>query len=214
MKGLVGLSGLAGAGKDAAADILVRDHGFVKVSLADPMKRICTDVFGWGEERLWGPSEKRNEPDPKFAGLSARKALQLLGTEWGRHCYQDMWVRLAILTANSLLDPKSGARYFRDTGLEFRPQDWAGSPAPKGVVIPDVRFNNECDAIEKAGGVVWRIIRPGAGLEGAAGAHVSETELTDDMFPIENLVANTGTLADLAATVAYHLGVLDRGAAQ
>jgi hypothetical protein len=33
-----------------------------------------------------------------------------------------------------------------------------------GVVIPDVRFPNEVEAIEKAGGRVVRIVRPGAGL--------------------------------------------------
>lgn len=47
------------------ADILVRE-GFVKVSLADPIKRICKDVFAFTDEQLWGPSEKRNAPDPRY----------------------------------------------------------------------------------------------------------------------------------------------------
>jgi hypothetical protein len=43
------------------------------------------------------------------------------------------------------------------------------------VVISDVRFKNEIDAIKGAGGKVIRMLR-GKGLEGAAGQHGSETE--------------------------------------
>lgn len=38
----------------------------MKVSLADPIKRICKDVFNFSDEQLWGPSEKRNAPDPRY----------------------------------------------------------------------------------------------------------------------------------------------------
>jgi hypothetical protein len=204
MKKLLGLSGLAGAGKDATADILARDHLFQKIALADPMKRAAAEWFGFTEQQLWGASEFRNAPDPRVGGCSPRKVLQKMGTELGRACYEDVWVEKMIHTADTLLDPKSGARYFRDTGLEFRQQGWI-LPVPKGVVCSDVRFRNELAAIKKAGGVVWRITRPGAGLTGAAAAHVSETELTDDMFELKDIVVNDGTLVDLAAQIAFML---------
>src|SRR6266404_2066963 len=63
---LVGLSGLAGSGKDTAADHLVAKHNFVKVSLADPLKRMCRDAFDFTDDQLWGPSEKRNAPDERY----------------------------------------------------------------------------------------------------------------------------------------------------
>lgn len=63
---IIGISGKAGSGKDTLADILVRKHGFVKVALADPMKRFCMELFGFTEEQLWGKSEKRNEPDKRY----------------------------------------------------------------------------------------------------------------------------------------------------
>jgi hypothetical protein len=63
---IIGLCGPAGSGKDTAADFLVKNHGFVKVAFADPLKRICKDVFAFTDGQLWGPSEKRNAPDKRY----------------------------------------------------------------------------------------------------------------------------------------------------
>jgi HNH endonuclease len=63
---LIGICGVAGAGKDTAADVLVREFGFVKVALADPIKRMTRDAFDFSEAQLWGPSDKRNEPDHRY----------------------------------------------------------------------------------------------------------------------------------------------------
>ncbi len=58
--------GSAGAGKDTVADRLAEKHRFVKVAMADPLKRICREVFDFTDEQLWGPSELRNQPDPRY----------------------------------------------------------------------------------------------------------------------------------------------------
>ena len=47
---ILGISGLAGSGKDTVADILVKHQQCVKVSFADPLKRICRDVFDFTDE--------------------------------------------------------------------------------------------------------------------------------------------------------------------
>jgi hypothetical protein len=193
---LIGLSGVAGAGKDAVADILVREHRACKIALADPMKRFCAVLFDFSYEQLWGESASRNVPDDRWDGLTPRRALQTLGTEWGRGCHPDVWIRAALRMASAVLD--AGAEYSRGRGVREagRPTTW------RRVVIPDVRFRNELDAIRAAGGEVWRIIRPGAGLTGAAAAHLSENELTDDMPATYDMkIVNAGTLEDLAITL-------------
>lgn len=64
---LIVLSGEAGAGKDAVADILERSYDWEKFSLSAPMKRFCADMFGFTHEQLYGPSSARNAPDPRWA---------------------------------------------------------------------------------------------------------------------------------------------------
>lgn len=157
---IIGLSGLAGVGKDTIADFLVRHHAFEKVSLAEPFKVFCKEVLGFSDDQLFGPSKFRDAVDPRY-GKTPREALQKLGTDWGRAFYENIWVDRAIQIAQARL------RFCRSDGC----------------VIPDVRFKNELDAIKAAGGQVWRIVRTDArcGLAGEAAAHISETELTDDI---------------------------------
>lgn len=213
---IIGITGQAGAGKDTAADRLVSDHGFVKVSLADPLKRYCREVYDFTEDQLWGPSSSRNAPDTRYVRerherhdwqlnekdnnwyctrctlrgdqgkedcivyLTPRYALQLLGTEWGRQCYENTWVDLALRTAKAILT--EGMSYTAQHGLILD----ATRPRPNGVVIADVRFWNELDGVRRYEGFLWRI-KPAEALEAKESwrQHKSETqqaEIPDDRF--------------------------------
>ena len=202
---IIGISGLAGAGKDTVADILVREHGFVKVSFADPLKQITRKVFAFTDEQLWGSSAARNAEDKRYprpdgSFLTPREALQTLGTEWGRQCYPDTWVKMCIRTAEELLaDGGVTSCYSQQLGLIQRTDGLRGrTRTVMGVVIPDVRFHNEMNAIKQANGVMLRVSRPGAGLSGIHAQHLSETELAcipDSAF--DHVLQNIGTLGDL-----------------
>lgn len=192
---LIGVSGLAGAGKDEVARILVDERNFCRVALADPLKRACAEWFGWSERQLWGESSMRNAPDVNWDGLTPRRALQELGTEYGRSMHPDVWVRKA-LHIYSELKRTPCAHYFPNIGLDY---DYGGTNRYQGVVVPDVRFQNEVEAVRAAGGVVWRVIRTGAGLKGAAGNHSSEASI--DGSHCDRLIFNDGTLEDLRARV-------------
>jgi hypothetical protein len=78
-----GGKGSANSGKDTVADRLAEKHGFVKVALADPMKRFCMEVYDFSEEQLWGPSEKRNAPDERYP-IGYRLACGCLADAWNR----------------------------------------------------------------------------------------------------------------------------------
>jgi hypothetical protein len=52
----------------------------------------------------------------------------------------------------------------------------------RDYVITDVRFDNEALAIIERGGVIVKIIRPDAGLDGAEGAHVSEKGVSESLI--------------------------------
>ena len=220
---LIGICGKAGSGKDTVASFLEKDHGFVSISLADPMKRFLQAVLDFSDDQLWGPSEKRNEPDKRYPRpcvdcletesrfveacptcrglgrtfLSPREALQELGTAWGRKRYADVWVECLLRTMCEL--QTGGCYYSKYTGVLV---DSSVIRAKIDVVVPDVRFRNEVEAIRKVGGYVWRVERPGAGLKGATGAHISETgqeSIPEELFSW--VIDNSGTLDDLCLTV-------------
>lgn len=252
---IIGLCGQAGAGKDTVADFLVKNHSFAKVALADPLKRICREVFDFSDEQLWGPSEERNKPDERYprqvpchwsraegsepftcqycgertedavemmeracparSHLTPRYALQQLGTEWGRNCYDNVWVDYALRVAKRLLTDDD-AWYLAQIGQSFYRLRGRFDPGPnprpaiQGVVISDVRFINEVEAIRAAGGHVWKIERPGAGLVGTAAQHASEQEQNSiDPRKFASVLNNAnGPLEELEALVDKELGAL------
>jgi hypothetical protein len=172
---IIGLCGLAGSGKDEVAAILSRRHGFAYISFAGPIYQAVSEITGLAPAQLKDRGLKE-QPIP-WLGKSPRELLQTLGTEWGRQMVnQDIWIKLAMRRA---------AEYER-------------------VAITDVRFENEAEAIRHAGGQVWLVERPGAGLAGAAGGHSSEAGIPDHL--VNQVVRNIGTLDDLeeAVNAAFH----------
>lgn len=260
---ILGISGLAGAGKDTVADFL-KSHNWVKLSLADHLKRICHDVFEFTEDQLWGPSEKRNEPDERYpqtthswkfeqhslavttqnevniwacrcgkrvesmnypstilsnkqgpcVALTPRYALQQLGTQWGRDCYDNVWIDYALRFAKQLDTDECKPKYSPLFGAFYPetptiPRSLIHTPN-EGVVIPDVRFKNEMNAIREAGGKVIRIKRPGK--ETPEWNHASETEqlsVPDEWF--DHVLLNEGDLADLGSRVLSMMNKLKEG---
>lgn len=71
---LVGITGQAGSGKDEIANHLVKEHGFQKVALADPIKRFGLNVFYFDVLQLWGPSSARNGFDPRYTKCEIRSS--------------------------------------------------------------------------------------------------------------------------------------------
>lgn len=219
---LVLLCGQAGSGKDAVAEMLVKNHGAAAVAQADPMKRLGYYVFRFSEQQLWGPSELRNAVDTRFVGkdnlqyyellkknsqhfvntvlpnlsdsdkaiaqtrleewgaqllretekdggLSPRKMLQTLGTEWGRMFEKDMWANFAKNIAFKLLG--GGFGYSRVSGLYPDSHNF-----PNVVVITDGRFRNEIVSVTAVGGEAWKVVNPVASETPGIKGHASESE--------------------------------------
>jgi hypothetical protein len=63
---LIGVSGFSGTGKDAITNRLKSKHGAIQIGMTDPAKRHMAEIYGFTEEQLFGPSNKRNSGDLRY----------------------------------------------------------------------------------------------------------------------------------------------------
>lgn len=146
---VIGFVGTKGVGKDTAADILVTKLGFVRRKFAQPIKDACSILFQIPESHFEGPEK---EIVVEKHGMSPRQMMQLVGTDMFRHMVNaDFWLH-----------------HFHD---------WCThQPVNTRVVVTDLRFQNEVDAVKRLGGLVVRIVRSsGTGRHLAKDSHVTET---------------------------------------
>jgi len=140
---IVGFVGFIGSGKDTAADYLVNFHEFRRDSFANTLKDAVAAVFGWDRTLLEGRTAEarrwREQVDQWWADrlgmphLTPRWVLQYWGTEVLRnHFHDDIWIASVENKLRKTTD---------------------------NIVISDVRFTNEIDAIHRAGGKVIRVKR-------------------------------------------------------
>lgn len=177
---IIGLNGVARAGKDTVAQILHDLYGYEPVSFSDMLNEalialnpwvdilpsaegFSTGGYGRYADLVDGIGYERAKEQPEV-----RRLLQAMGTEVGRNLLgADIWV------------------------------DALFKNLPKGLVaITNVRFPNEYDATVHAGGVNWRVLRPGFT---AANGHISDTALDQHIF--DQHIENNGTKHDLAQKV-------------
>jgi predicted kinase len=171
---LIGLCGAAGSGKDTVAAILREKAAFYRVAFAEPLYQMVAVVTGLMPEDLQDREVK--EAVIPWLGKSPRQMLQSLGTEWGRSMVKDsVWIDLATRRIEQL------------------------QASGRSVVVTDVRFENEAEAIRSLGGELWRVVRPAGCVASEAMRHSSEAGLSAGL--IDREIANTGSLGDLANAV-------------
>ena len=171
---LIGLTGLAGSGKDTVRSLLEQDHDFDGIAFADPIRDMLGVLLDSMEiPRDWMIERDLKEQDIPSLGVSYRKMAQALGTEWGRALNSNLWLDIAA--------------------EKIRVCQQYGNP---GVVISDVRFVNEAQWIKSKGGVIWRILRPGVE---PVRAHISEQLAAE--LPYDYVIDNRGTIDELGHAV-------------
>lgn len=173
---LIGVTGKAGSGKDTVAEYLVREYGFERYGFADPIKQGLCAAFGLMPFDF-ADRARKEQPIERLGGKSPRQLAQWFGTEFGRNMIcEDIWIRMAQFRYDALVD------MVRNTF----------GPAPVGMVVSDVRFENEAAWIRKTGGAVWHVVRPV--IESVA-AHVSEAGVA--FADGDRWVHNYGTISEL-----------------
>jgi len=155
---LIAVCGFKRSGKDTIADFLVRQYGYHKISIADPLKDACKVLFGFTHEQINGQS--KDIPSEDWYNLTPRQILQFFGTEMMQFRLQELM-------------PKCGRMFW----IKRMCKEIDGRKLDK-IVVPDVRFVHEYNELIKVYGVknveVIKVSREICGNSGDL--HVSETE--------------------------------------
>ena len=171
MKMLVGITGYAGPGKTTAAGSLMQ-NGYYRLRFADPIKEMVA-ILGLTSGQLDG--DQKEEPTALLGGKSPRYAMQTLGTEWGRN----------------LVSPTIWIDILRRRAQEMRV---VGQP----VVVDDVRFPNEAEAIKEVGGFLIRVVRPEQFLP-IGMSHASEFSI--GTLDVDHTIYNDSSIVELKKQV-------------
>lgn len=172
---LIAFVGPAGAGKTTAANAMVAE-GWELIKFAAPLKEMMRTLYrfvGIPEEGIEARIEGRlkEEPDPVLLGASPRRAMQTLGTDWGRQLIRDeLWISL------------------------WRARVWRALQAGQNVVVDDCRFANEAEAVGEMGGVVVGVVGRAKMIDAS---HPSEQIDVEPDF----LIQNGGSLEELRAQI-------------
>ncbi|HKZ20309.1 MAG TPA: hypothetical protein VJQ57_09380 [Acidimicrobiia bacterium] len=177
---LLGIGHVARTGKSVSAEALARALGFRIASFAQPLKDLALHAdpliqpmqatnVGIGHGRLKWIVQGTGWEEAKDRHKEVRLFLQNLGLGARKVFGENFWVEQAMARYEVLTDK---------------------------IVFADVRFINEAEAIQAAGGKLIKIDRPGHKAMG----HISETELIDfDKW--DAVIDNNGSVMDLEEKV-------------
>ena len=140
---IIGITGLIGSGKNAAAEYLISQHNFKHMSFAGTLKDAVSAIFGWDRDMLEGLTPEaraqREVVDEWWSNrlstpnITPRWVLQRFGTEvCRRNFHEDIWV----------------------ASVENQIQK-----STQNIVISDCRFSNEINVIKGLGGSTIRVER-------------------------------------------------------
>jgi len=163
---IIGLTGYAQSGKDTLAGMLIGLHKYENRAFADPIRKLVYEMnpLVKDEYRVKGVVDAYGWDRAKVEFPELRNLLQTLGVG-ARTIFNDQfWVS----------------------------QGLAGVSEGDKIVITDVRFPNEADAIKSLGGQIWRVKR--LGVE-AVNEHISETAM--DGYKVDQIFVNNGSVDDL-----------------
>lgn len=179
---IIGICGHKGSGKSTVASMLEELLGYEVTMFAQRLKEATCALSGCTMQDLESQDFKENTlvPDylmpyiPSNVKPTYRAFLQYWGTEVMRKYNDNIWI---------------------DSTL---------SSCGNEVIISDVRFPNEAQAIRSKGGIIVKVERPGCGGDG----HASETSV--DGIEGDFVIENDGSLFDLLSEVLSVVDFVDR----
>lgn len=168
---LIGIIGKMGSGKTTISNYLIKTHGFVKISFADPLKKMLIDTGILSINDLF-PTKTPY----------ARKMLQTIGTDIIRNKVdQDYWVKKfkeKVIEACHMCKPVVD-----------------NIVSNVKIVVDDIRFPNEFYCVtNELNGKIIKVVRDinNCYKDSLESFHLHESERYVNMFSYDHLIMNNG----------------------
>ena len=186
---IIGFAGRIGSGKDTCAHRLLDRYGFSRVSFAEALKVEVATKFNrtLRAHLLMVNSNIR----------AADAAGKMTEVAWEAQIHKILWLERDGVTRAILQEMGTDVRRADDPEYWIKQWDKAVDKAGEGaqIVVTDVRFPNELDALRRRGGKLVRVERPSLPPLGKT-PHPSENSL-DYFKDWDAVLMNVGSVADL-----------------
>lgn len=196
-------------GKSTLTSFLVKNYNYREMSFADPLKKTVIDLFRIDPKYCYDP-EWKEQIIPKL-NVSARTLLQITGTELFRNALPKLIPELTLEFVNEdknltcdTIDNKGNDKSLAKTNTsdikKTKCSLWIYSMYQRleevslydKIVISDLRFEDEAEALRALGFTIIRITRPGKGTDKDIDCHSSESGCSYDLE-----ILNDKTIDDL-----------------
>lgn len=210
---ILGLSGYARSGKDEAAKVLVEEFDYRRIAFADKLREV---LYALNPLVVANSEHHGMVPLPSYGG-KVFKRLQWVIDEYGWDGYKESPFSDDVRGILQRLGTEAGRQILWDN--IWVDAALTGVSTSDTVVVTDVRFPNEADAIKKRGGIMVRINRSGNGpaTDQYGNVHKSETSLDDykfdytinnDFMVIDDYHQHVRNFMDALATDLYFKNVI------
>lgn len=181
------LCGSRNVGKDTVADMLVRDFGFKHYSISSSLKRIVNHIFPQLTPTLLNDTILKDVPVSDLDNKTPREILQWFGTDVMQHQLQKVI-------------PSTERNYWISKTID---EIQVSSHKSDYIVISDVRFDHELDALRRTFdnpvciGITRDPILIRSHPHHLDSSDVHESERGALELSCDTVISNNGTISDL-----------------
>lgn len=185
------LSGWKGSGKDTAADYLVANYGFKRISFAGALKDMVSEQYNVPRNYM-DDRDLKEAPLPQYPVVSKDQfASHVNGFMAGEH-KSDFHTPRSLCILEGSVKRSVNPGYWIERA--FKNVDPNGK-----YVISDCRFHNEISGVARASGQSPLTVRINR-FDSTTSVDPSERDL--DNYPFDVVVENKGTVEELQTTLA------------
>ena len=202
---IIGLTGFAKSGKSTATEVL-KEMGGQEIAFAKHLKDVCAVVLGVERSHFDNQDFKEKEFDyPVYLSNRAIEEILYYFEVEPRH----FPAALVAHTGKDLHSPRQVAQYVgtevlrginKNIHIDISLKLNVGSVAPF-LIVSDLRFGNEFDAVSERRGLVIGITRQAATPKNLVNLHDSEKEIPRLISRTNNVIANETTIAEFKFAV-------------